>query len=249
MIERPPRLTGTVWDIVIGAAVEHACLTHGSTPPEWIDESARFSDELKILIWLGTETTLARLPAPFARRGVVFDPRNLDQRTGDERWAPELGNPDGRWPRTWTNGGKTGSARDLAVETLGTTAATIGTDKGLLETTYRACAGIEREGARAQWAVRIALKAGKTPRVFGLRGANTADGRLTTLPAGQAAELVTTGLKHANVAAKDWKRLLREISDADREKRQPRTVWNRPALTISGVATGILKTWEEAARS
>ena len=91
MLSKRPELTGTVWDTAIGASMEHGALVHGETPPDWVEEPGRFLREPLELLPQASLTVLCHLPAPFTRRGIIMDPRNLDRRTGDEQWSPELG--------------------------------------------------------------------------------------------------------------------------------------------------------------
>ena len=90
MITEAPRITGTHWDAVIAATVEHVCRTHGWTAPAWTEDPNRFLT----VPWaqrsgrLEQETALADCPAAFIRRNVFIDPRNLDARGGEtETWT------------------------------------------------------------------------------------------------------------------------------------------------------------------
>ena len=104
MLSRRPALTNTPWDAVVAASMEHSALLHGCDPPAWGDEPERFLDEPVELLDQWCRTVLCHLPAPFTRRGIIMDPRNLDRRTGDEQWSPEPGDPEVRWPRDdWLN--------------------------------------------------------------------------------------------------------------------------------------------------
>ena len=85
-----PPLTGTVWDAVIAATVEHVCTTHGSDVPAWTQAPERF---LK-LPWVYRRgpiergTALANAPAAFIRHNTFIEPRNLDDRGGEPHvWA------------------------------------------------------------------------------------------------------------------------------------------------------------------
>lgn len=92
IMSEEPRVTGTQWDAVIAATVEHVCQTHGWIPPAWTEEPSRFLAEP----WadrtgqLEQEMALADCPAAFIRRNVFIDPRNLDWRGGEtEEWVAE----------------------------------------------------------------------------------------------------------------------------------------------------------------
>ena len=90
MLKNRPRMTGTKWDAVAAAVMEHAATTHGYPPPAWTEEPERFLDELTPAIGPLPRGTIAGQPAPFLRRGVLIDPRDLDGRTGDgRRWMVE----------------------------------------------------------------------------------------------------------------------------------------------------------------
>ena len=95
LIRRGPRLTGTVWDAAVGASIEHVCLTHGYRPPAWTDEPERVRHGPEVLLDPLSDNVVCHLPAPFARRGVALDTRDLDARGGDaEPWRPDVGDPD-----------------------------------------------------------------------------------------------------------------------------------------------------------
>ena len=94
MLKNRPRTTGTKWDAVAAAVIEHAATTHGYAPPPWTEEPERFLNELTPAIgplpWPLPRGTVAGQPAPFLRRGVLIDPRDLDGRAGDgRRWMAE----------------------------------------------------------------------------------------------------------------------------------------------------------------
>ena len=96
MLGRRPATTGTVWDAVLAATIEHAALIHGYEPPEWVNEPERFRDEPAILLEEYSEGRTAFQPGPFARHGVVIDVADLDWRTGDGRqWTVEPQSVDG----------------------------------------------------------------------------------------------------------------------------------------------------------
>ena len=90
MAERVP-LTHTRWDALLAAMVEHVATLHGHPVPAWAEEPERFLDRT----WVLAKTPLIRLnslmyaPAAFLRHGALPDPRDLDQRGGEQHeWAP-----------------------------------------------------------------------------------------------------------------------------------------------------------------
>ena len=90
MLQNRPRTTGTKWDAVAAAVIEHTATTHGYTPPAWTEEPERFLTQLTPAIGPLPRGTVAGQPAAFLRRGVLIDPRDLDGRTGDGRgWMAE----------------------------------------------------------------------------------------------------------------------------------------------------------------
>ena len=91
-----PTLTGTPWDALLAAVVEHLANLHGCEAPGWVNEPERFLNRPKHLSpdWTLTPTMamagLTNAPAAFLRHGIVTDPRNLDERGGElERWSDE----------------------------------------------------------------------------------------------------------------------------------------------------------------
>lgn len=88
--ERPP-VTGTRWDGLLAAMVEHLAELHGIPPPAWVDEPERFVQPtwIPIVGEFARLRDLAWVPAAFLRHGVVIDPRSLDGRGGERHaWAP-----------------------------------------------------------------------------------------------------------------------------------------------------------------
>ena len=86
-----PPLTGSRWDALLAATVEHVCALHGHTSPAWVDEPGRFLAET----WVVTDVPSIRMdaiafaPAAFIRHGALPDPRDLDHRCGEHRaWVP-----------------------------------------------------------------------------------------------------------------------------------------------------------------
>ena len=233
LIRRSPRLTGTVWDAAVGASIEHVCLTHGYRPPAWTDEPERFRHGPELLLDPLSENVVCHLPAPFARRGVALDARDLDARGGDtEPWRPDVGDADPMWPKP---SGLPENERPRA-----------GDNKSL----YKACECIEQEALQSGWALRVALARGAEPaRTFALRGINGVDKPIIALEENRVHELLVQGLKRAKLSEKEWQQRLRKAANAGRHKTvPPRTIWSRPALTVSGTAPGILAQWEQACR-
>lgn len=90
MLAVRPRMTGTKWDAVAAASVEHTAITHGYDLPEWTEEDERFLSRptRAIGVWNGAD--IAVQPGPFLRHGIIVDARDLDGRTGDGRkWVPQ----------------------------------------------------------------------------------------------------------------------------------------------------------------
>ena len=173
-----------------------------------------------MLLWQWTDNILCHLPAPFTRRGIGFDARDLD--------APEATSRGGRTLGTPTNAGPVGRLQPLCK----------GNDRLEL-----ACAGVEREALRNGWAVRVAL--GTPIKTFALRGRNEVDGAIVALEEPETRALIRRGLEHARVAEGEWQELLHQRGEGTNGIPVP-TVWNRPALTVAGTAPGILARWETA---
>ena len=90
MLSIRPATTGTVWDAVVAATIEHVALIHGYDPPDWVNEPERFSKEPQVLLRKYSRARSAFQPGPFARHGVLVDVADLDWRTGDGRqWTVE----------------------------------------------------------------------------------------------------------------------------------------------------------------
>jgi len=86
-----PPLTGTVWDAVIAATIEHVCTTHGDDVPPWTQTPGRFLKRPWVYRRGPIErgTALANAPAAFIRHNTFVEPRNLDSRGGERHvWAP-----------------------------------------------------------------------------------------------------------------------------------------------------------------
>ena len=85
LLQTAPRLTGTAWDALMAAVIEHLAETHGYTRPAWVDQAERFADEPAYMLpkYL-TQGEALRCPAAFLRHGTFIDPRSLDRRNGEE---------------------------------------------------------------------------------------------------------------------------------------------------------------------
>ena len=89
LAERPP-LTGTPWDVLLAAMVEHVCELHDLEPPAWSQERERFVD---IPHFFTTRhdyiETVVYAPAAFVRHGALANARDLDARGGEKHvWIP-----------------------------------------------------------------------------------------------------------------------------------------------------------------
>ena len=86
-IAEAPTLTGTKWDALIAAVVEHIARLHGQDVPAWVEEPERFLDETWIVssLPLIRYESLAFAPGAFIRHGALPDPRDLDARGGEPR--------------------------------------------------------------------------------------------------------------------------------------------------------------------
>ena len=90
LLERPA-LTGTRWDALLAATVEHVAELHGLAAPAWTTERERFLD----VPWVVSRNPLIRMqsiafaPPAFIRHGALPDPRDLDARGGEwHAWVP-----------------------------------------------------------------------------------------------------------------------------------------------------------------
>ena len=89
LAERPP-MTGTPWDVLLAAMVEHVCELHDLEPPRWSQEPERFVD---IPHFFTTRhdyiETVVYAPAAFVRHGALANARDLDARGGEKHvWIP-----------------------------------------------------------------------------------------------------------------------------------------------------------------
>ena len=83
-LEDKPPLTGTRWDALLAAVVEHISWLHDLSAPEWVHEAERFLQETWILSSIPEvrDDAVAFSPPAFLRHGVLPDPADLDARGG-----------------------------------------------------------------------------------------------------------------------------------------------------------------------
>lgn len=90
LTDRPP-LTGSRWDALLAAVVEHIARLHGHDVPDWVNEPDRF---LTVPWVISTNPVIATdsvlyAPASFIRHSVFPDPLDLDARGGEKHaWIP-----------------------------------------------------------------------------------------------------------------------------------------------------------------
>ena len=87
----PPTLTGTRWDALLAAVVEHLAWLHGHPRPAWINEPERFLETPWVIPRSAVAAAEAVLYAPgaFIRHGALPDPLDLDARGGETvAWLP-----------------------------------------------------------------------------------------------------------------------------------------------------------------
>ena len=87
----PPPLTGTRWDALLAAVVEHIARLHGHQVPDWVNEPDRFLAVPWVISSnpvIATDSVLYA-PASFIRHSVFPDPLDLDVRGGEKHaWVP-----------------------------------------------------------------------------------------------------------------------------------------------------------------
>ena len=83
LVTAPP-LTGTPWDALLAAVVEHIARLHDHPVPAWVDEPARFLDPPWMISSNAAIAADALLysPAAFIRHGALPDPLDLDSARG-----------------------------------------------------------------------------------------------------------------------------------------------------------------------
>lgn len=90
LLERP-EVTGTRWDALLAAIVEHIARLHGHPIPGWVNEPERFLDTPWVISEYRTIAIDSVLYAPgaFIRHGALPDPLDLDARGGEKHaWIP-----------------------------------------------------------------------------------------------------------------------------------------------------------------
>ena len=81
-----PALTGTRWDALLAATIEHVAELHSHAAPAWTNERERFLD----VPWVVSRNPLIRMqsiafaPPAFIRHSALPDPRDLDARGGEQ---------------------------------------------------------------------------------------------------------------------------------------------------------------------
>ena len=92
VLRESPPLTGTRWDALLAATVEHIARLHDHEPPPWTEEPERFLETP----WIVSRNkciaaqSLIFCPAAFIRDGALPDPLDLDERGGERNgWIPE----------------------------------------------------------------------------------------------------------------------------------------------------------------
>ena len=84
--ETEPPMTGTPWDSMVAAVVEHLARIKGAAPPSWTQQPRRFLKQPESPTVGNNEVSrlyrLAQSPAAFLRHSTPVDPRDLDERGG-----------------------------------------------------------------------------------------------------------------------------------------------------------------------
>ena len=90
LLERPP-LTGSRWDVLLAAVVEHIARLHDHAIPAWVEEPERFLEDPWVIARsreIAAESVLYS-PGAFIRHSVFPDPLDLDARGGETHvWVP-----------------------------------------------------------------------------------------------------------------------------------------------------------------
>lgn len=71
LLSARPESTGTKWDALMAAVVEHVAVLHGFAPPAWVDEPAWFNTAPINYMRFFTANALTCAPAPFLRHGAL----------------------------------------------------------------------------------------------------------------------------------------------------------------------------------
>ena len=86
----PPRLSGSKWDALLAAVVEHIAWLSGYSRPEWVDEQGRFNEPPLNYARIRKGDAVCWSPGAFLRHGALADPRDLDGRGGEHGyWIPQ----------------------------------------------------------------------------------------------------------------------------------------------------------------
>ncbi len=85
LLSKQPDLTGTAWNALLAAVMEHATWPHGEPKPAWIEEAERFLDKPWLIAGVPeiARDCVRFTPAAFIRHGVLVDPRGFCPRHGD----------------------------------------------------------------------------------------------------------------------------------------------------------------------
>ena len=88
LVQKAPPLTGTAWDALVAAVIEHLTERNGNARPAWVDQIERFADEPRQMVPdQMTHADEFQCPAAFIRHGTLIDPRNLERPSAEEtRW-------------------------------------------------------------------------------------------------------------------------------------------------------------------
>lgn len=89
-LEVAPPLSGTAWDALLAAAMEHVAWRTGYPRPAWVDEAGRFNEPPHSYPAFEKENATCWGPGAFLRHGALADPRDLDWRGGEDgAWVPD----------------------------------------------------------------------------------------------------------------------------------------------------------------
>ena len=85
LVQKAPPLTGTAWDALIAAIIEHLTDRNRDARPAWVDEIDRFADEpTQMAPERMTHADEFQCPAAFIRHGTLIDPRTLKRPSAEE---------------------------------------------------------------------------------------------------------------------------------------------------------------------
>ena len=89
-LEAAPPLSGTAWDALLAAAMEHIAWVTGYPRPAWVDDAGRFNEPPHSYAAFEKENAICWAPGAFLRHGALADPRDLDWRGGENgAWVPD----------------------------------------------------------------------------------------------------------------------------------------------------------------